>query len=52
MNSILNLAWNFIEYLDGPRQITNVLWLYAGCIYDSMMFNIVEYVLEKTGYIK
>lgn len=48
----LNMAWNFCEYLNGPRTLRNVLWLYTGFVNDSMVFNMVEFVLMQMGYIR
>lgn len=52
MNSYLNLAWNFSEYLNSKRNPTDILWLYTGWINNAIMFNIVEYVFHRVGLIK
>lgn len=51
MYGMINLSWNMMEYLMGPRTPLDILWLYTGFVNDSMMFNIVEYICKIGGLI-
>lgn len=48
---MINLAWNMCEYMNSPKTLYNILWLYTGWINDSMTFNIVEYALNRMGLL-
>lgn len=52
MNNFLNMAWNLSEWMNSKRRPVDVLWLYTGFVNDSVLFNIVEYVFDRVGFIK
>ena len=51
INSALNMVWNMAEFINGRHRPVDVLWLYAGVLNDSMLFNIVEFCLARMGYL-
>lgn len=49
--NMVNMAWNMAEWMASEKQPLDILWLYTGWVNRSMMFNIVEYILSRFGYI-
>lgn len=51
MYDMVNLSWNMCEWMNGAKRPVDILWLYAGVLNGSLLFNIVEYILVQNGYI-
>lgn len=48
---MVNMAWNIAEWMNGQKRPVDILWLYAGYVNNSLMFNIVSYVFGRMELI-